>query len=484
MSGIIKWRHISVVKAVSLAVLIIICGYGASLAMVVQALHSLRPLIHNYEIEDALEKNLSQIKNEDRLQRQLLAYLLKEEFQGQQKITEQKLKDFLAKADLPDSSLLGMISVKSGPASQAIQWQSATELQVLNLMVEVPIDAAKERFDRMRLLKQRYQLIRGTWDSQIGPTFITAHLIILTATFAILGGALFTIVQRYRKRVETLIRGFETWSASSSGFRFNPNLFKDELALISSQFNSMADEVEVNRKRTIYLEKMTSWQTMARKMAHEIKNPLTPIKMMVSHLVRKYDGESPDYQKTLEDSQQIIIEEVNSLRRMVDSFSKFAQLPEPCFETYDLVQLCQHVAELQKAAFPQHEITCASSVSTALVYIDPQLLRQVLMNISKNAAEASDHCRISLEVLEYPKHYQIDILDDGPGIPPDILPRIFEAYFTTKHTGSTPGMGLGLAICKKIVLDHGGELLVTSEPGETRFTLTIPKKENFHLSEV
>ncbi len=478
MASNLKWRHISVVKAVGLAVLIIVCGYGASLTVVVQALHSLRPLIYDYEIEDSLEKDLSRIKEQDRLQRRLLSYLLRDEFEGQTKISVERLKAFLATIDLPDSSLLGMISLTSDPKGSQIQWNSPTELQVLNVKAELPLHAVKMRFDHVRLLKQRYQLIRGTWDNQIGPTFIAVHLIILATTFTLLGGALFTLVQRYQKRIKLLLQGFETWSASSPGFRFDPDQFKDELSLISTQFNTMADEVEVNRKRTLYLEKMASWQTMARKMAHEIKNPLTPIKMMVSHLVRKYDGSSVTYQKTLEDSQQIIIEEVNSLRRMVDSFSKFAQLPEPHFEDHDLLQLCQHVAEMQQAAFPHHKIQCESNLSSAIVLIDPQLIRQVIVNITKNAAEACDDSHITIHIFQFPKQYQVDIVDDGPGIPKDILPRIFEAYFTTKHTGSTAGMGLGLAICKKIVLDHGGELVVASQPGETRFTLTIPK-QNF-----
>ncbi|SMF71215.1 sensor histidine kinase [Pseudobacteriovorax antillogorgiicola] len=472
----IRWYNITVSKAVGIAALIIICGYVGSIIAMREAIDALSPIIHDPEIERSLQKQLQRIKSENRLQRQLLPHLLREKFIEEDEVSPSDLKEFLATVNLSNSNFLGMITfIPSASPNDHIEWISSTELQVKNLLIKVPFTGVKNEFERTMTLMQRYQLIRGTWKSQIGPTFIKVHGVILIITFAVLGGALVVLLQKYRRRIHYVIGGFKLWSEKDPGFRFQSNEFNDEMATICEQFNVMADEVEANRKRTLYLEKMSSWQTIAKKMAHEIKNPLTPIKMMVSHVVRKYPGEDEGYQKTLEECQTIIIEEVNSLRRMVDSFSQFAQLPQPKFETQDLIPLCQHVVEIQSAAFSQHKIELATKLDQALCHIDPQLIRQVLTNISKNAAEASEACNITLALESDLSYYILTIRDDGPGIPEDILSRIFEAYFTTKHTGDSPGMGLGLAICKKIILDHSGELLVESRPGLTEFSIRLPK---------
>ncbi|NRA63600.1 MAG: hypothetical protein HRU19_03910 [Pseudobacteriovorax sp.] len=471
----VRWSQFSVVKAVGLAVAILICGYSASLFTMIDAIRSLGPLVYDEKIEAALDEELFRIKRENQLQRELLLYLLQEEYGRQSKLEVESLKQFIATLNMPDSSLLGIINIEDAKTGTQIEWESPERLKVLNLRVDLPLDAVKQQFNDLRKLKQRYQLIKGTWDDQIGPTLVAVHSIILIATFAILGGALFILVQRYRLRVIRLLDGFSQWSEKDASFRFVEEDFKDELKIIAGQFNQLAEEVEINRKKTLYLEKMASWQTMARKMAHEIKNPLTPIKMMVSHLVRTYKGGDLGYQKILDDSQEIIVQEVNSLGRMVDSFSKFAQLPEPKFEQGDFKQLCQHVVDLQKAAREDRSITFDTNIAEATIFADLQLIRQVIMNIVKNAAEASADSAIQVSLSEASKWWVAKIHDDGPGIPDDLQSRIFEAYFTTKHTGETHGMGLGLAICKKIILDHNGELSVTSEPGNTTFSVTIPK---------
>ena len=249
--------------------------------------------------------------------------------------------------------------------------------------------------------------------------------------------------------------------------------------MISLQFNKMADIVESNRKRTLYLEKMSSWQIIARKLAHEIKNPLTPIQMMISQVVRRYPNKDDDFGKLLYKCHAIIIEEVNRLRHMVDNFSKFAQLPSPTFEPFDLVTICQQALDLEKAAFDHHDFKFSHKVDHAIALIDKHLLKQTLINLLKNAAESCGASKslITIDLMVDNHFYQIKVTDNGPGIPEELQNRIFEAYFTTKDTGPSPGMGLGLAVCQKIIIDHGGEMQVRSKPGETCFTIILPKKE-------
>jgi two-component system nitrogen regulation sensor histidine kinase NtrY len=162
---------------------------------------------------------------------------------------------------------------------------------------------------------------------------------------------------------------------------------------------------------------------------------------------------------------------------MVDSFSQFARLPDPVWEDGDLVLLCRQTVDFQKAAWPQHSIRYESELDSAPMMMDSQLLKQVLNNLIKNAAEANQdrHAAIVVNLVrDGQKSYKLDVRDDGPGIKAEDVSRVFEAYFTTKHTGPNPGMGLGLAICKKIVMDHQGELTVSSRPGETVFRMLLP----------
>ena len=245
----------------------------------------------------------------------------------------------------------------------------------------------------------------------------------------------------------------------------------------------MARDVETSRQKALYLEKVASWQVIARKLAHEIKNPLTPIQMMVSQVVRSYKGEDEKYQKVLLQAQEIITEEVTGLRHLVDHFSDFARLPSPQKETKDLVPLINRLVELQKVAFEGHVISYKGPQRPCMVSVDEKLIRQVLQNLIKNAAEAGqrpdqeDSPAISVDLYESHSNYIIEVEDNGPGIPDDMKKRIFEAYFTTKHTGPSPGMGLGLAICQKIIIDHGGDIEVESEPGKTVFYIKLPKEE-------
>lgn len=472
----LTWLRFSVVKATGLAFIVLIAAYLLSMFTMDQAIRSLTPLIYDARIEDSLDQGLFRIKRENDLQRELLLFMLQENFADKPEVSKEDLKNYLAKLDMPNSSLLGMITIDiNSPNERRIEWRDDTTLIVLNLKVNVPLDAVKAQFDEVKLIKQRYQLIRGTWQEQISPTLVSFHIIVLLSSFFIVAGVLFVIVQRYRRRVISLLSGFSTWSDNNPDFRFKEKEFKDELKLIAEQFNQMADEVAINRQKTMYLEKMSSWQTMAKKMAHEIKNPLTPIKMMVSHLVTSYNGDNEKYQKILEDSREIVVDEVNSLRRMVDSFSKFAELPTAELTQTDLVAVCQHVVTMQDVNATDRTIRWHTELEEAFVLGDAELLRRVLLNLVKNALEADDESEVMVSLFSADKSFKLMVEDNGPGISDALLPRIFEAYFTTKHTGKDHGMGLGLAICKKIILDHSGDLTVNSKPGQTVFTINIPK---------
>jgi nitrogen fixation/metabolism regulation signal transduction histidine kinase len=230
---------------------------------------------------------------------------------------------------------------------------------------------------------------------------------------------------------------------------------RDEIGGLSDSFNSMLDEIQRGRDRIVYLEKVSSWQEIARRLAHEIKNPLTPIQLAVQELHKTYRGDDEHFREKLQDSVEIVREEVESLRHMVQTFSEFAKLPSVHTESTDLNEF---VTE-----FLKHNLQYSDSVhffpakDQVWVQLDHILMGRVLTNLINNGLEASpEAARLEVHIVAGPGWGTLRIVDHGKGMTEDVREQMFQPYFTTKAQGT----GLGLAIVKKIVLQHGGEISV------------------------
>lgn len=244
----------------------------------------------------------------------------------------------------------------------------------------------------------------------------------------------------------------------------------DEFAVLGSAFNRMVVDLAENQNRIIELEKMASWQQLARKLAHEIKNPLTPIQLMAQQMRDKYDGKNGDYEKLLSDCCSIIEDEVESLQRLVREFSDFARLPEFKLIKQDILPLFDSIQKL----FNYANLKIALPDNSVWIQFDFDYLKRVLINLIDNAiAAAGDEKPIEINLSNKDQNYfQIDIADQGEGIEMENLKKIFEPYFSTKSSG----VGLGLAIVKKVIREHDGEINVQSELGEgTTFSILLPK---------
>jgi signal transduction histidine kinase len=484
----IHWYESWIIKAAIAASLILFAGISTSAFFLFQSLEFVVDLVHDDEIEDTLGHHLTSIKSVHSLQQDLVLERLKPfvlpwAATSPDSLKAARVKKWLKRADVEFMADIQKVKI-SGPKGRIdkkdlekpLVWLDRTRLKVINQVAEFPKGDTYSSFKKAEDLRKRYQLI-GAKLTQLKPRMIRDNGFVLLISAFLLASIFAFTARRFKKAVEGVIQGFTVWAEDDEGFRFHDE-YKGELKLITQTFNAMAEDVEANRQKSLYLEKIASWQIIARKLAHEIKNPLTPIQMMVSQLKRKYKGEDPDFTKLLTNAQQIITEEVSGLRRMVDNFSNFARLPQPDPKVRNLSNICAHVVELQKNAFPQHEITFENSEETLNAKVDEDLIRQVVLNLIKNAAEACGETpsKIAVSVSDVGSACFIKIKDNGPGVPEELKTRIFEAYFTTKHTGPTAGMGLGLAVCQKIVLDHGGKMSVKSVPGDTTFTISLPKK--------
>jgi nitrogen fixation/metabolism regulation signal transduction histidine kinase len=231
---------------------------------------------------------------------------------------------------------------------------------------------------------------------------------------------------------------------------------------------------------------------MARRLAHEIKNPLTPTLLAVEECHRKYNGADAPFRKLLDTTLEVVEEEVGTLRRLVGEFSSFARLPRAELAEGDLGDFLReqvnHALLLReeithKVAKPGEEepsnrvvIDWRIPEVPMPVNLDRQMLHQVLSNILRNALQAvtahRERGRIEVSVATEHEAFGIIVDDDGPGVPVNMRDSVFDPYVTTKAEGT----GLGLAIVKKIVVEHGGTIDAGSSPiGGARFRIRIPK---------
>jgi len=214
-------------------------------------------------------------------------------------------------------------------------------------------------------------------------------------------------------------------------------------------------------------QRMAAWGDVARRIAHEIKNPLTPIQLSAERLKRKFMPVVGDLGPDLEQYTDVIIRQTGDLRRIVDEFSKFARMPEPERRTVDLAKLVRDAVVLQESAMPEVTLNAEIPDQPVAAELDATMIGQALTNLIKNAGEAIESYieksapegyepEIRVSMLVDPRQVSITISDNGIGLPEDRA-RLFEPYVTTREKGT----GLGLPIVKKIIEEHGGTLVLT-----------------------
>jgi nitrogen fixation/metabolism regulation signal transduction histidine kinase len=314
----------------------------------------------------------------------------------------------------------------------------------------------------------------------------------LSSFGALLGATMFVtlvlgilLARGVTKRINRLAAAITLVAKGDMSVRV-PVTGNDEFGELARTFNDMLGEMVQSRARIEFLQRIGAWQEMAQRLAHEIKNPLTPIQLAVQECHRKYGGEDPRFRTLLDTTLEIVEEEVGTLRRLVGDFSNFARLPQAELRDANLREFLrecsEQLAHLEDAAASDdalalHGVEIAWQIpgEPLPAAIDRQMLRRVLVNLVRNAVQAIRDARAAAEPLapgEALGHVTVSakregdgaaiaVEDDGPGVPEAARDRIFDPYFTTKKDGT----GLGLAIVKKIVVEHGGRIDVDTSSG-------------------
>jgi nitrogen fixation/metabolism regulation signal transduction histidine kinase len=251
------------------------------------------------------------------------------------------------------------------------------------------------------------------------------------------------------------------------------------LSVLANSFNTMISELEQSRTKLRQTEKVTAWQEIAQRMAHEIKNPLTPIKLSAQRIERAYTQGSPKTGEIIRGAVNSISDEINKLNQLLAEFRDFARLPEPNLEKVDIAEMLESLIETYSSSYPEI-IPNTEGLNSYTVRIDANQMNRVFSNLLKNGCEAMrGKGEISLRtdlVRKGHTHYcRIQIEDSGSGIPGELEEKVFHPYFTTKEHGT----GLGLPIVERIIADHHGEIWFESQEGVgTTFFIDLPAEQS------
>ena len=244
-----------------------------------------------------------------------------------------------------------------------------------------------------------------------------------------------------------------------------------EINLLIKAYNQMVDELEKSAVKLAQSEREEAWREMAKQVAHEIKNPLTPMRLTVQSFQRRFSPEDPNIMQKMKDYSETLIQQIDTMSAVASAFSNFASMPAQQNETLNVVE----VIELALDIFNENNILFEKESTVIISKIDRTQLVRIITNLVKNAIQSIPEHQVNKRIRVAVKKQQNNVLiiveDNGVGINPMDVNRIFQPKFTTKNSG----MGLGLGIIKNIIENYKGTITFETEYGKgTRFTVTLP----------
>lgn len=323
-------------------------------------------------------------------------------------------------------------------------------------------DDPSEYFISSRFDPSGLDAIFNNFYTAVGGVTIFSLIVVITV------GLYFT--SRTRREIQNLREGaIRVASGDLSGNVITRG--EDEFSELAESFNSMMKQLSESQNRLIMTEKIAAWQSIGRKVAHEVKNPLTPIAIAADDLRRSYSEKQPDFEKILSDCTGTITREVDRLKKLIDRFSSFAQMPAPEINEFDINRVIDEIKILYKDQIDAGVVELKNNLSRPEIKADLEQILQVLLNLVKNSIEAdSGKCQVIFQRIH--DSIKITIEDDGAGFPDRILTEGITPYYSTKKDGS----GLGLLICQRITLDHNGTMKIENiKDGGARVTITLPQ---------
>src|SRR3954454_1994243 len=250
----------------------------------------------------------------------------------------------------------------------------------------------------------------------------------------------------------------------------------DEVAQLAESFNRMTRELLAHKERLVQTERVAAWRELARRLAHELKNPLFPLQLTVENLIRARSQKPEQFDEVFREGSQTLLAELANLKAIIGKFSEFSRMPQPEVQVVQVNEVLRRGAQLFQAQFApagKAAIQCKLDLDENIqpIAADPELLHRAVSNLVLNAMDAMPDARtITLRSHRENQKVVIEVADTGSGLTSEECERIFTPYYTTKQHGT----GLGLAIVQSVVSDHGGRINVHSEPGKgTTFVIEL-----------
>lgn len=251
----------------------------------------------------------------------------------------------------------------------------------------------------------------------------------------------------------------------------------DEFSQLADSFNRMTTELLMQKERLVQTERVAAWRELARRLAHELKNPLFPLQLTVENLMRARMQSPQQFDEVFRESSQTLLAEISNLKAIIGRFSEFSRMPRPQLQAVNVNEILRGVAQLFQAQFKapgRGPIECKLELheTVGMIAADPELLHRALSNLVLNAVDAMPNGgRLTLRSRRYDGKVMVEVADTGTGLTPEECERVFTPYYTSKQHGT----GLGLAIVQSVVSDHGGRISVQSEAGRgTTFVIELP----------
>ncbi len=338
-------------------------------------------------------------------------------------------------------------------------WQYSAGLGVSLERLRKQIADGRARVDTAR----EHDLTRGSK---------LAYLLMAASIWLVSLALLVYLAHRLSRPIHQLTAGLTGLAAGDLNARVAVRR-DDEIGRAIQAFNDMAGKLQESTERLVYLRQLASWQTLARKMAHEVKNSLTPIRLTVEEMMARYDEADRGF---MEQATQIVVDEIETLERRIRAFSQFAAEPPLTPGAVDVNSLLQERIAFLKTAHPEVAYECRLAGGAPQVVADQDLIKGILTNLLENAAEAAGEGGriLSLTAAENGR-VAIEVHDSGPGLSEQARASLFQPTISFKKRG----MGLGLSIARKSALLSGGDIvLVKGELGGAGFRVLLPVAAN------
>ncbi|MEO8253378.1 MAG: ATP-binding protein [Flavobacterium sp.] len=327
-----------------------------------------------------------------------------------------------------------------------------------------------DKFKPLGVLNLPYQEDDGFYDKELHSFLIRlgqVYSFMLIVAFALA----YFLSSYITKSLKTISDKLNETRLNQKNAKIFISASSKEINLLISGYNQMVDELEKSVVKLAQSEREEAWREMAKQVAHEIKNPLTPMRLTVQSFQRRFNPEDPEIKQKMHDYSETLIQQIDTMNSVASAFSNFASMPAQQNETLNVVE----VVELALDIFNENHIVFESEATEVISKIDRTQLIRIITNLVKNAIQSIPEQQENKTVFVWVKKENNNVLiiveDNGVGIKPEDINRIFEPKFTTKNSG----MGLGLGIIKNIIENYKGTISFETQYGKgTRFTVSLP----------